>query len=87
MRKEKIISISICALAITFFGNAQSVTPVVKEGTFYSYPRNATEQIVITRAGNIQTEIYDGKDSIIWQLKWLNNVVFIKIPERWGNTG
>lgn len=86
MRKEKIMSFIVSAFVSSIFVQAQSVTPNVKEGTFYSYPRNATEQIIITRAGNIQTEIYDGKDSIIWQLKWLSDAVYSLKYLRGGET-
>jgi len=46
----------------------------IKNGVFYSYPKNVSKQYQLTRKGDIQkeTDLITG-DSSIWKVTWLND--------------
>src|SRR5688572_13453780 len=49
----------------------------VKNGTFYFYPPKTTDEIVIIRDKDHQTEIHNKtKDTSFWQVKWKNDCEF-----------
>jgi hypothetical protein len=49
----------------------------LKEGVFYSYPKNSSKQYQLTRKGDIQTEkdLSTG-DSSLWKISWLNDCTY-----------
>jgi len=59
---------------IAYHSNAQNNCTVVRDGIFYSYPKNTTEQWKSERAGNIQHEInLANGDTSVWQINWQND--------------
>jgi hypothetical protein len=47
---------------------------LMRDGIFYSYPKNTVEQWKSERSGNMQTEInLINQDTSIWEITWLND--------------
>jgi hypothetical protein len=73
------IKILLLFLLCSFFevrSNAQICTDL-RDGVFYSYPKNTAKQYVITRQGEYQKEIdLVTGDTTLWKVSWLNDCTY-----------
>ncbi len=50
----------------------------LKNGIFYSYPKNTSDRYISVREGEIQTEVnLKNGDTTVWQVSWLNDCSYV----------
>lgn len=62
--------------SVRTFAQTRTCTEI-RDGVFYSYPKNSSKQYQLIRKGDIQTEkdLSNG-DSTLWKITWLNDCTY-----------